>query len=67
MKESSKEDLIEAVIFHIKDDFYWGDSQAVEELLGFCPVENLIKYLPEDQWKQFKHLKKLKDNYDTES
>jgi len=53
----SKEDLIETVLQQIVMDVHCGDSEAIEELLKFCPTENLIEYLPEEDWKQFKHLR----------
>lgn len=52
----NKEQLIETVIQQIIVDVHCGDLEAVEELLGFVPVENLIGYLPEEEWKPFKHL-----------
>ena len=52
----NKEDLINKVIEQIKDDFFNGDIEPIEELLKFIPVENLIGYLSEDEWKQFNHL-----------
>lgn len=52
----SKQDLIETVTQQIIVDVHCGDSEAIEELLKFCPIENLIEYLPEEDWKQFKHL-----------
>ena len=53
----SKQDLIETVTQQIIVDVHCGDSEAIEELLSFCPIENLIAYLPEEDWKQFKHLR----------
>jgi len=53
----TREDLIETVIDQIKEDVHCGDIEAIEELLGFMPVVNLIEYLPEGVWKQFKHLR----------
>ena len=53
----SKENLIETVIKQIVLDVHCGDIEAIEELLNFCPTENLIAYLPEEDWKKFKHLK----------
>lgn len=50
----SKEDLIEMVIQQIITDVSFKDLEAIEELLSFCPTENLIAYLPEEDWKQFK-------------
>ena len=41
----------------IELDVHCGEMEAIEELLTFCPVENLIEYLPEEDWKQFKHLR----------
>ena len=52
----SKEDLIETVLEQIELDIHCGDSEAIEELLKFCSIENLIAYLPEKNCKQFKHL-----------
>lgn len=52
----TKEDLIKTVLEQIVMDVHCGDSEAIEELLTFCPIENLIGYLPESDWKKFKHL-----------
>ena len=53
----SKQDLIEIVVLQIRQDVHCGDYEALEELLGFMPNVNLIEYLPEEDWKQFKHLR----------
>ena len=53
----SKQDLIETVVLQIRQDVHCGDYEALEELLGFMPNVNLIEYLPEEDWKQFKHLR----------
>ena len=53
----SKQDLIETVIRQIETDVHCGYYEAIEELLKFLPIENLIEYLPEEDWKQFKHLR----------
>ena len=53
----SKEDLIETVREQLELDVHCGEVEAIEELLTFCPVVNLIEYLPEEDWKQFKHLR----------
>jgi hypothetical protein len=53
----SKQDLIEMALKQIELDVHCGDVEAIEELLGFLPNVNLIEYLPEDEWKQFKHLR----------
>jgi hypothetical protein len=44
----TKQQLIDAVIEEIKNDVQYGDFTAIEELLKFCPVPNLISYLPDD-------------------
>lgn len=46
--------LIDIVIEKIKEDINDGDVSAIFELLRFCPVDNLIQYLPEEEWKEFK-------------
>jgi hypothetical protein len=53
----SKQDLIDTVLEQIKLDVHTGDLLALDELLGFMPNVNLIEYLPEEDWKQFKHLR----------
>ena len=53
----TKQDLIETVIKQLEVDIHCHDLEAVEEMLGFVPVENLIAYLPEEDWKPFKHLR----------
>ena len=52
----TNQDLIETVIDQIITDVHCGDTQAIEKLLKFSPVENLIAYLPAQDWKKFKHL-----------
>jgi len=52
----SKEDLIEIVRDQIILDVHWGDYEAIEELLSFCPKQNLIHYLPEEVWEEYNHL-----------
>jgi len=54
----SKKELIEKVVEQIRLDVDWQEFEALEELLTFTPVDNLINYLPEEDWKQFKHLLK---------
>lgn len=53
----TRENLIETAMEQIKLDVHCGDYEAIEELLKFCPIENLIAYLPEEDWKPFKHLR----------
>ena len=52
----NKKTLIETVLQQIVMDVHLGDSEAIEELLKFVPTENLIAYLPEEDWNDFKHL-----------
>jgi len=58
----TKEDLIEIAMRQVELDVHCGEMQALEELFTFLPIENLIAYLPEEDWKQFKHLRDEKDN-----
>lgn len=53
----SKEDLIETAIKQIELDVHCGDIEAIEELLSYLPNENLIEYLPEEDWGKFRHLR----------
>lgn len=46
--------LIDAVVEQIKKDLESNDETAICELLSFIPEKNLINYLPEEQWSQFK-------------
>lgn len=48
-----KQELIESVVAHIKRDIEYGDVEAVEELLSFCPTKNLVGFLPEEEWDKF--------------
>ncbi len=48
------DNLIDVVIDNIKEDINFGDLTAIDELLRFIPKENLIGYLPEEQWGDFK-------------
>lgn len=56
INQKTKQELIERVVEQVKEDLYDGYSEAIEELLSFCPIENLIGYLPEEEWKPFNHL-----------
>jgi hypothetical protein len=47
--------LIERVVEQIKEDIKNGDVTAIEELLSFTPKENLISYLPEEEWEDFEN------------
>lgn len=47
--------LIERVLEQIKSDLFNGDVEAIEELLSFVPRENLIGYLPEEEWERYEN------------
>ena len=47
--------LIDRVLVEIQRDFAMGDLTALDELLTFVPRENLIGYLPEDEWERFEN------------
>jgi hypothetical protein len=47
--------LIERVVEQIKSDLSIGDVEALEELLSFVPKENLIGYLPEEEWERYEN------------
>jgi len=47
-------DLIDAVIEQILKDVEDGDTTAVWELLSFIPKDNLLQFLPEEQWDNYK-------------
>ena len=53
MKEELDNNLIDAVIEGMKNDIDNGDVTAIQALLSFCPVNNLIQFLPEEQWNKF--------------
>lgn len=57
--DNLKQLLIERVIDNIKRDIEYGDVEAIEELLRFCPTTNLINYLPEEDWEDFEQLEKF--------
>jgi hypothetical protein len=47
--------LIDRVIEEIKNDILAGDLTAIDELLKFIPKENLISFLPEEEWERFEN------------
>ena len=53
----SKKELIDAVVEAIKIDIECCYTEAIEELLTFLPIENLIEFLPEELWKNYQHLR----------
>jgi hypothetical protein len=48
-----KRQAIEAAVEQIKKDIENQDVEAIEELLGFIPMKNLVYYLPEEEWIKF--------------
>lgn len=56
-KEQLEDNLINTVIGEIKKDIEVGDVSAIWEMLGHCPTEQLIQYLPEEKWKDFQQLR----------
>jgi hypothetical protein len=52
-----KKDLIETVLKQIELDIHCGDYTALEIFLSGVSIDNIINYLPEEEWKQFKHLR----------
>ena len=46
--------LIDAVIEQIKTNLNDKDETAIDELLRFVPKENLIGFLPEEDWPKYK-------------
>ena len=57
MENKTKKDLIERVVDQIKEDLTENYVESVEGLLQFLPPENLIEFLPEEEWDSFQHLK----------
>ena len=45
--------LIDRVLVEIQRDFAMGDLTTLDELLTFVPRENLLAYLPEEEWEQY--------------
>jgi DNA-directed RNA polymerase subunit RPC12/RpoP len=50
------DELVDRVLYHIEKDFRDKDLTAVDDLLKYCPIKNLVAYLPEEEWAEFKHL-----------
>jgi hypothetical protein len=55
LKQHIMSKLIDRVIEEIKMDINSGDVTALDELLTFIPKENLIGYLPEEEWEQYEN------------
>lgn len=56
-REQLKEMLIERVVELIKEDIFYGDTSAIEELLNHCPNDVLVNYLPEEEFNRFDELR----------
>ena len=49
--------LFDRLLTQIKEDIL-DNVEPLEELLTFVPFENLIGYLPEEEWKEWNSLRK---------
>lgn len=47
--------LINRVLEQIKADLSTDDLTAIEALLSFVPKENLLGFLPEEEWERFEN------------
>jgi len=47
--------LINRAIEEIKSDISMGDLTALDELLSFVPRENLLAFLPEEEWEKYEN------------
>ena len=56
-KEELQKALLHRVVLQIKEDLADEVEEPLEELLSFIPKENLIGFLPEDEWESFEDLK----------
>jgi hypothetical protein len=54
--KKTKKELIDVVLENIVLDIHVGDHTALAEMLNFIPVENLVAYLPDEDFKKFYHL-----------
>lgn len=52
-KVGVSQELIERVVRQIREDFEMEYVEAIEELLRFLPTQNLIEYLPEEEWEKY--------------
>ena len=51
-----RDKLLEKVLDQIKMDLADGIEDTITELLKHCPNKNLIQFLPEEDWEEFKPL-----------
>ena len=62
VEEMMRLGFFERLLTQIKDDIS-DNVEPLEELLTFVPFENLVGYLPEEEWKQWYSLyKSVVDN-----
>ena len=62
VKEMMRLGFFERLLTQIKDDIS-DNVEPLEELLTFVPFENLVGYLPEEEWKGWYSLyKSVVDN-----
>jgi hypothetical protein len=50
-KQNYTRELLDQVLERIQKDVAEGDLTAIEEMLGYVPLINLICYLPEEEVK----------------
>ena len=50
----NREQLIDKVIEHLREDILAGDVTVLEELLGFIEKDKLVQALPEEEWQEFR-------------
>lgn len=55
-KEELRNKLLEKVLEQIKMDLQDGIEDTILELLKFTPTKNLVNFLPEEDWDEFKTL-----------
>ena len=48
--------LIDDCIEEIKENIRLNDLTAMDELLRYIPIKNLIQFLNEDKWSKYKSL-----------
>ena len=53
---TTKEQLVDAVIEDLKKGFELGDYTVLDELLNMLPVKKLVQALPEEEWEKYKDL-----------
>jgi hypothetical protein len=46
--------LVDAVMEEMKKQIEVGDWTAIDELLRYVPIKNLINFLPEEDWNKYK-------------